>query len=313
MRIGWRKLYSYLRRKPSEFYSVGIEVDANHLHVSVFKLVNDKPFWSSYQTFPFAGWQDALKGYVTELGLANTRCAVAFSSKKYKLLQVDRPSVPDDELAQALHWSVQELMSSQDEMVVDFFDLPAQTMGANKVNVVAVNKSDLYSLCQDLIDIGLFVHSITIEDLAICDLIEPSHDATLTLVQKPGAEINLNIIKDAKLYFSRQIRGYEKLSSFTEMELQMGLAETLSVEVQRSMDYFESQLRQGGVKKLYLHLDTEHQDLMADLINKAMLIETHPLIPDVEKNEALNFNTASFVSLGAGLLLDPEQEPRNEV
>ena len=37
----------------------------------------------------------------------------------------------------------------------------------------------------------------------------------------------------------------------------MGVSESMSVELQRSMDFFESQLRQAPVKKILLHLDTE--------------------------------------------------------
>lgn len=310
MRIGWRKLFSYLTRKPSEYYSVGVEVGVNEICVSVFKLVDEKPYWFLYQTIPFADWQSTLKEFVAEHELENTHCSVAFSSPKYRLLQVDRPAVLDEELAQALSWSVQELLSSQDEVVVDYFDLPAQTIGANKVNVVAIKKDELYEICKELIRMDLFVYRVTIEDLAICDLVPWVNDAVITLVQRHGQEINLNIIKDGKLYFSRQIRGYEKLSTFTEMELQMGIAENLSVEVQRSMDFFESQLRQGAVKKIYLHLDTEHQALMAELVNKAMLIDVEPFAPDIGKEEGLDFNQVSFVSLGAGMLREMAEEKK---
>ena len=313
MRIGWRKLYSYLTRKPSDFYSVGVEVGVNELFLSVFKLVDQKPYWFLYQTFPLTGWQDAVKDFVEEHQLANTPCAIAFSCKKYQLMQVDRPAVPDEELAQALHWSMQEILASQEEMVVDFFDLPAQTTGANKVNVVALKKDELFSICSGLIDAGLFIHTVSIEDLSVCDLVPRSHDAVLTLIQKPDQEINLNIIKDGKLYFSRQIRGYEKLATFTEMELQMGVSETLSVEVQRSMDFFESQLRQAPVKKVYLHLDTEHQKLMAELIHKAMLMDVEPLLPDIGKEDTLTFDRVSFASIGVGLLQDLAEESTHEV
>ena len=207
-----------------------------------------------------------------------------------------------EELAQARHWSVQELRSSPEEMVVDYLDMPAQTTGSNKVNVVAIKKDDLYDICEGLIEIGLFVRKVTIEELVFCDLVPLTHNATLTLVQKPGAEISLNIIKDGKLYFSRSIRGYEKLSTFTEMELQMGLIESLSVEVQRSMDFFESQLRQGGVKKIVLHLDSEHQKLIAELIQKAMLLDVELFQLDINKSAELSYDKASCASLGAALM-----------
>lgn len=316
MRIGWRKLYSYLTRTPSEYFSVGIEVDINELFISAFKKVDGEPTWVLYETIPMADWRNTLTHFVEQHELKNTRCVVAFAAKKYQLLQVERPPVQDEELAQALHWSVQELLSTPEEMVVDYFDMPAQTTGGNKVNVVAIKKDDLYEVCQGLIEAGLFVHKVTIEELVFCDLVPLSHDATLTLVQKPAAEISLNIIKDGKLYFSRSIRGYEKLSSFTEMELQMGLIESLSVEVQRSMDFFESQLRQGGVKKIVLHVDSEHQQLIAELIQKAMLLDVELFQLDIKKSPELSFDKASCASLGAALMkefAEPKSDPNVQV
>lgn len=313
MRIGWRKLYSYLTRKTSGYYSVGVEVDVNGIFVSAFKMIDGHPTWVLYETIPIQEWRSAMKSFVEQHDLENTNCVVAFATKKYQLLQVERPLVQDDELAQALHWSVQELLSSPEEMVVDYFDMPAQTTGGNKVNVVAIKKDDLFDICEGLIEAGLFIKKVTIEELIFCDLVPRSHNATLTLVQKPASEISLNIIKDGKLYFSRSIRGFEQLASFTEMELQMGVIENLSVEVQRSMDFFENQLRQGSVKSIILHLDTEHHELITDLVQKAMLMDVHQFDININKVDELSCSKASCASLGAALMKEYVESESEEV
>lgn len=304
MRIGWRKLFGYLTRKPSGFHSVGIEFDTDSLAIVVFKLVNGKPTWIQHHSIPTTDWQKALADFVDQHDLSNTSTSVSFAIRSYQLLQVDRPPVPDEELGMAIQWSVQELLSSQEEMMVDYFDVPAQTTGANKVNVVALKKEEVHAVSRGIIEAGLMLKSISVEELSYCDLLPLSNNATLMLVQKAANVISLNIVKDGKLFFNRSIRGFEKLNTFTEMELQMGVVESLSVEVQRSMDFFESQLRQGAVKKIVISLDSEHQEVIGELIGKAMLIDVEMLAPDMEKLPEFTFADATWASLGAGLLVD---------
>jgi len=304
MRIGWRKLFSYLTRKPSRYHSIGIEFDANTLTIAVFQRLNGHPTWVQHYSIPTTDWQNALAYFVVQNDLQNTPTSVSFAIRSYQLLQVDRPAVPDEELGMAIQWSVQELLSSQDEMVVDYFDVPAQTTGANKVNVVALKKDDVHSVSKGIIEAGLMLKSISVEELSYCDLVSRTSGAALMLVQKAANVISLNIVKDGKLYFNRSIRGFEKLRTFTEMELQMGIIESLTVEVQRSMDFFESQLKQGAVKKIVMNLDSEHQQVIGELISKAMLIDVEILSPPINKLPELDFSESTWASLGAGLLLD---------
>lgn len=304
MRIGWRKLFSYLMRKPSQYHSVGIEFDSNTLEIVVFKKLDGKLTWVQRSSIPTADWQNSLADFVDQNDLDNTPASVSFSIHSYQLLQVDRPQVPNEELDMAIQWSVQELLSSQDEMVMDYFDMPAQTTGANKVNVVALKKDDIYSVSKGVIEAGLTLKSISVEELSYCDLLPLSSNATLMLVQKAANLIALNIVKDGKLYFNRSIRGFEKLYTFTEIELQMGVIESLTVEVQRSMDFFESQLKQGAVKKIVISLDSEHQHVICELISKSMLIDVDLLSPSINRLPELNFAESTWASLGAGLMID---------
>ncbi|BDX08136.1 MSHA biogenesis protein MshI [Planctobacterium marinum] len=313
MRVGWRKLISYLNRKPSGFASLGIEYDINGLHLCATQEVDGQHTWVLNQTFPLQDWQSSLKSFVEEQQLQNTKTTLVFATKKYKLVQTDKPAVPEEELAQALQWSAKDLLMTQDEVVMDYFDLPAQTMGANKVNVVAIPKAELFDVCQGVLEAGLFIERVTVEELATCELLPKNQEGYVTVFQAPGAEVCLNIVKAGKLYFSRRIKGYEQISSFTEMELQMGVSETLSVELQRSMDFFESQLRQAPVKKIYLNLDTEHQGVLAKLIGDAMQVESEPFVPDFAKSEELQWADTSLAALGGAFSVqEVEEQTTNE-
>ena len=81
----------------------------------------------------------------------------------------------------------------------------------------------------------------------------------------------------------------------------MGVGDTLSVEVQRSMDYFESQLRQAPVRKIYLSLDSPHQGTIAELMTQLTLMPVETYIPAINRADEVAFSTASYASLGIAL------------
>ena len=258
MQIGWRKFIKGRFRKASKFHSLGIELGVKDFHVSTLKKVKDKIIWVNHDFFPVENWQTTLKTYVENNKLANTQCNISLSISKYQLLQVDKPPVEDAELNQALQWTIQEQLSSDEQFTIDYFDPPAATANAEKLNVVAIMTKDILEIRDGILKAGLALNIIGIGELATCNLLTHSDDAIITLNQEEGGQLCLNIVKRNQLFFSRRLRGYENLESFSQEEIKMGVVENLSLEIQRSMDYFESQLRQAPVKKVYVSLDTIH-------------------------------------------------------
>ncbi|GAA0856524.1 MSHA biogenesis protein MshI [Aliiglaciecola litoralis] len=299
MHAGWRQYIKQRLKKPSKFYSVGIEFGIDSIQVSV--LIKDKETvrWVKQQLLPTHDWQKHLRDYVSSESLSNTPCHIVFAASKYQVQQVDKPQVDDAELSQALVWTVKDLMPHQEDIIVEYFDLPAQSSGANKVNVVAMVKSEIVELSDGVIDAGLELQSIGILELAVADMLEKSDDAVLTLVQEPGQDICLNIVKRGDVYFSRRLRGYENLSTFSEQELQMGVGDNLSVEIQRSMDYFESQLRQAPVKKILLGVESPHLQKLTEIMQQLTFMTVEPLSPEVVGTDDLHFRSSLIGSLGA--------------
>jgi MSHA biogenesis protein MshI len=301
MQIGWREFIKGRFSKASKFHSVGIEIGVDDFHVSTLQKIKGKVNWVKQDSLPIENWQTALKTYVDNNNLANTQCNIAFSISKYQLLQLDRPAVEDAELNQALQWAVKEQLFSDDELVIDYFDPPAAASNVKKLNVVAISKRDIIEIRNGVLKAGLALNIIGVEELATCNLVLPSDDAIITLKQEEGGQLSLNIVKRNELFFSRRLRGYENLASFSPDELKMGVVDNLSLEIQRSMDYFESQLRQAPVKKVYLSLDTAHQDALAEFIKEVIFVSVEKFIPNVTKNTDISIAPSSLASLGAAI------------
>lgn len=301
MQIGWRDFIKSRFSKASKFYSVGIEIGLADFHVSTLQKIKGQVSWVKQDSLPIENWQTELKTYVENNNLANTECNIAFSISKYQLLQLDRPAVEDSELNQALQWAVKEQLFSDDELVIDYFDPPASASNVKKLNVVAISKRDILEVRDGVLKAGLALNIIGIEELATCNLLAPSDDAIITLKQEEGGQLSLNIVKRNRLYFSRRLRGYENIANFSLDELKMGVVDNLSLEIQRSMDYFESQLRQAPVKKVYISLDTSHQDALAEFIKEVIFVSVEKFIPMVTKNTTTPIVSSSLTSLGAAI------------
>lgn len=301
MQIGWREFIKSHFKKASKFHTIGIEWGVNDINISVLQKVKGQLTWVLQHSMPSNEGQAGLKTYVEQNNLANTQCNVALSISKYQLLQVDKPAVEDSELIQALKWSVKEQLSSDEELCLDYFDPPAAARNVKNINVVATPQNEIIQIRNAILGAGLTLNKIGVEELATCNLFPLSDDAAIALKQESSGQMSLNIVKNNELFFSRRLRGYENLASFSPDELKMGVADNLSLEIQRSMDYFESQLRQAPVKKVYLSLDTLHQDFLADLIKQVIFVSVEKFVPSIAKDDTLPLTSSSFASLGAAI------------
>jgi len=301
MQIGWREFIKSRFSKASKFHSIGIEIGVNDCHISTIQKRKGKLKWVHQHSLSIDNWQAELKTYVEDNALTNTSCHVTLSISKYQLLQLDRPAVEDAELNKALKWAVKEQLFSEEELAIDYFDPPALASNVKKVNVVALSQRDIIEIRDGILKAELALKVISVEELTTCNLIAASDDAVIILKQEAEGQLSLNIVKRNELFFSRRLRGYENLVSFSEDELKMAVVDNLSLEIQRSMDYYESQLRQAPVKRIYLSLDTHHQEKLGELIKEIIFVPVETLVPNVINDNNLALKPPSFGSLSAAV------------
>ncbi|MGB2742182.1 MAG: hypothetical protein WBC60_16695 [Cognaticolwellia sp.] len=191
-------------------------------------------------------------------------CHLVLSNAHSQIVQVDKPNVPDSEINAALKWQIKDLVSiAPENMVLDYFDGPTLAGGHEKVNVVCVAKNDLIEFITSLNDDDLSIESITTEEFAFASLLPIQQDATLLVCQQPNEEINLLIVKNGQLFFSRRLRGFSQIANKSEDELAMSVIDALSLEIQRSTDYFERQLKQAPIKTIEILLPVKTEAFLA--------------------------------------------------
>lgn len=299
MRIGWKQFIKRKLRSTSKYHAVGIAFTADQVLICALLKKKDEFIWALDTSFSHQSWQESLPAYVKKEGLAGAPCFFAMSSHWYRIHQVDKPNVPEHELFDALQWPIKEISGSEKEIVYDYSEMPVQVSGQDKVMAVAIAKEEVAKLTNVIYTADLDLRSIVVEELATVHLVPHKNDPVITLVQEHGEVVVLNIVKNDQLYFTRRIKGFENIGGFTEVELDMGLTESLCVQIQRSMDFFESQLRQAPIKRILLKLDSPHINFLSSRISDSMGVVCEAFEPQITCSDEFNFKMASFSCLGA--------------
>ncbi|ALO36075.1 hypothetical protein CMT41_16075 [Colwellia sp. MT41] len=175
-----------------------------------------------------------------------------------QVVQVDKPSLSASEIHSALKWQIKDLVSiSPDNMVLDYYDAPLLAGGKEKINVVCAPLDELKKLLAATEQGKVKVTAITTQEFAFANLLASQNEAVLLVCQQPNEEIVLLIVKQKQIFFQRRLRGFAQIGSKAVDELSFSLIDDISLEIQRSTDYFERQLKQAPIKEIKVLLPIE--------------------------------------------------------
>ena len=242
-------------RQSKERVRVGVFASKNTLWLTI----EDQQADLQQLTIEFDGnWEQAFQQIHQQF--PHACLSIVLNSEYYQLIQADRPNVDASELSSALLWSVKDLVTIPPANIhLDYFDSPISSNG--KINVVVMERSLAQQIAIAADNIGLSIDSINIEELMLTKLESEPEQAQLVLCHQAGGELLLAVFKDGAIYLQRQIRGLHALDKMTREDLSYGAADNLSVEIQRSMDFYEGQLRQAPIKQITLLVDNVGDDL----------------------------------------------------
>lgn len=185
-------------------------------------------------------------------GLRGAPVVGVLAPGSYSLFQVEAPEVEHEELKSAIRWRIKDLLDYHiDDAVLDIFDLPvSQRRSGPRMMYVVVAKQSLIRQCAGQLEaLGLEIAAMDITELALRNVLalggEPeSLQALLYLPPQYGL---IEIVRGDTLYLNRRIE-----ISGNDLVDQGGfglqeLLDSLVLELQRSLDYHESQFGLGAV------------------------------------------------------------------
>lgn len=181
-------------------------------------------------------------------------CSVVLHPVYYQLLLSERPEVQGSELSSAVRWKVKELLDFPlEEAAIEYFLLPDDAYrGRQKMlYAAALRKATLQGLVEPVEASGLAVDTVEVTELALHNLVArlPAEAGGLALLQLHEGEGFINLVDDGAIYLTRRLdfglAGFNRTGDNTQF------LDTLYLEIQRSLDFFESQLGKGIITRLY--------------------------------------------------------------
>jgi MSHA biogenesis protein MshI len=201
--------------------------------------------------------EQALRRCVAKLGLAKASVFAVASADDYQLVQVESPEVQPAELRAAIRWRLRDVINFHiDDAVVDVFEIPDQSRRsqAKMLFAVAARSAAVQRLVSAVAPLARDFDVIDIPELCLRNVsaLTPQDQkgvATLLLCERFA---QLVLTRQGVLYLARRIdysRGYDSGGEEGEQHVDAG---SLALELQRSLDYFESHYDQTPISELIL-------------------------------------------------------------
>jgi MSHA biogenesis protein MshI len=183
--------------------------------------------------------------------LGRSRCTTVLDSDAYQLLLVEAPDVRPDELRAAVRWRIKDLIPFHvDDAVIDVFEIPSQTSReqGRMMYAVAARASAVRERVDLLEGQRIALEVIDIPEMCLRNVAALAAEdargvALLTLAEKHGW---ITLTRQGVLYLARRLDfGHRQLAAGDDM-----LLDQLVLEVQRSLDYYESHFTHGPIGDL---------------------------------------------------------------
>ena len=223
------------------------------------------------------------------LGLKRFAGTLVLPTEMYSFTVIEQPDVVDSELSLAVRWSLQDQLDfPPEEATFDFAPLPKSASPDKPMLFVAVTRTTrLQMLLEQLDSQGLKVQHIDILEMALRNIsatLYPENDqAVAVLRMTPSAGI-INISRGSELFLSRRLAAVPSHLGDSAWE---EYRDRLLVQVQRSIDYYESALHQPPCDALLVAVTHGWQERVADYLAEVLSLPVRSLPGDLETEQTL--------------------------
>ena len=200
--------------------------------------------------------QDKVLARVAEdYDLKRSRCTTVLDPNEYTLLLTEAPDVPPEELRAAIRWRVKDLIDFHiNDATLDVFDVPGDKAAgrARPMYAVAARTAAIQRRVDLLDAAGINLDVIDIPEMAQRNLaaLLPEEAKGVVLLSFTPANGLITISRQTEIFLSRNID--IGLDMLTQLSDTAGLFDRIVLEVQRSLDYYDSHFRQSPINTLAL-------------------------------------------------------------
>ena len=246
------RLFSSKSNKTS--VTVGVSVCASELHIVAIERSGDAVSLNSVSSIPYDQHQplkQQLSAALSPFAKSTCNVSIVLSQDMYHMVQVDKPEMAEEDITTALPWTLGELVPYESSnMVLDYVDYPVKSRtGGQKIDVFAAEKSSLSAVVESMSKKkGQTLTHIHTKEVLATEMVPDDDYARLLIIQESNSEPFLMIVRSRAIWLSRRLRGFvNKANGNADLSQ---LSDTLGLEIQRSMDFYESQLKQPPLKEI---------------------------------------------------------------
>jgi MSHA biogenesis protein MshI len=253
-------LFSFIRKKKNVPGLTAAVPQADG--VCVVRVVRESTSRPRVTVFAFHAWDSAADhatlwtSLCRDYDLSHASCVTLLDPGDYSLLLTEAPDVPREELKSAIRWRIKDLIDFHiDDATLDVFSVPgaAGSGRAHPMYAVAARTSAIRERVDAMEAAGIGLEIVDIPEMAQRNLasVLPQDETGVVLLSLGRRTGLITISCKGELYLSRNLdMGWEQLMS--ESDPLLADYGSIVLEVQRSLDYYDSHFRQPPVAGLML-------------------------------------------------------------
>ncbi|HHB1592493.1 TPA: MSHA biogenesis protein MshI [Vibrio campbellii] len=221
-----------------------------------------------------SNWERACEQALSVAASSYDSLAVVLSHNYYQMYQIDKPAMPRNEWPSALPFLLKELISERAiDIIADAVELP----NSNKVQAYVLSRKILDKIVLLANRVQLTLESIIPEDDIWGDT-SGELGNFLLLQRSARGHFRISAFVEHTIAFHRSIRSVTPpLTGVPSSDLQM---DSLSLELQRSIDYLSSQLRHVQLHQLKVCCDDEDEKELVESLNYRLSTKVSPLLAE---------------------------------
>lgn len=305
-------MFGFLNKRKKISGRVGINVSSERVSIALMQERAQQPFLAiceSHQIKSPKEVPELLARRVKALELDNLTCNFVMSRRDYVLHLIESPNVEPQELRKAVRWKIKDLLDMKvDDAVLDLFPVPddAYRGRQNMLYVVAALKSRITAIAKMVTDCGLNLAAIDIPELAMKNLtsalIDDRNGLGFADLRKTGSTFNLS--RNGDLYLTRRINTQVPADVMNSQDWE-SLRDKLTLEIQRTLDYYESQMGQPQISKVMLAPRSSDLAALANVLDSSLSVQVEGLDLQAVLKGAVELTPelqqASLTAIGAAM------------
>lgn len=252
-----------------------------------------------------------LRAVLDKLGAGRAATCAVVDADDYQVVQVEAPDVLPSEMRAAVRWRLRDAISFKvDDAAVDVFEIPesARRTQTRMLFAVAARSAAVERLTSTLQPAAKGFYAIDIPELCLRNVsaLLPQDDKGVAMLALNENYAQLVTTRQGVMYLTRRIDTGRRFEPHAEPrgegDLDIG---ALALELQRSLDYYESHYDQTPIGDLVIAPGGERAERVAAALRNETSLRVSVLdvreVCNVYKSGELVTDWPSLMALGAAL------------